>query len=226
MTGISSGGGGGYDYVETYFPGDAEEGEDLYHLTENAAFVYTGSQWIEQTVTDHSQLSGVNEGDHRSDQRVSDLAPLQSVNGRTGDVTGLFEVSNYTPEADTHDRYTDSEARQAVEHPQRAVGTSKEIVFQSNYSIDSYETKSYTYNFGQYEKYGVEVSAKLGSSITREGSLTINGTEYSGNNTKLDETVQFGDYSQDSMKIEVYSNNTSTTLTIKIRAQETYKLVK
>jgi microcystin-dependent protein len=114
MTGISSGGGGGYDYVETFFPSDAEEGEDLYHLTKDAAFVYDGAEWIEQTVTDHSQLSGVNAGDHRSDSQVSDLAPVQSVNGRTGAVTGLFEASNYTPETDTHDRYTDSEAASAA----------------------------------------------------------------------------------------------------------------
>ncbi|EMA57163.1 hypothetical protein [Halorubrum lipolyticum] len=118
MTGIASGGGGGYDYVESFFPDDAEEGESLYHLTEDAAFVYTGTEWTEQTVTEHGQLSGVSEGDHRTDQQVSDLAPVQNrytdseasnaapvqtVNGRDGDVTGLFEASNYTPEADTHD---------------------------------------------------------------------------------------------------------------------------
>lgn len=114
MTGAGSGGGGGYDYVEAFYPSDAEEGESLYHLTENAAFVYSGTEWIEQTVTDHSQLSGVNEGDHRSDSRVSALAPLQSVNGRTGDVSGLFEASDYTPEADTHTRYTDAEAESAA----------------------------------------------------------------------------------------------------------------
>ena len=114
MTGAGSGGGGGYDYVETFYPDDAQEGESLYHLTEDAAFVYTGIEWTEQTVTDHSQLSGVNEGDHRSDSRVSALAPLQSVNGRTGDVTGLFEATDYNPEADTHSRYTDAEAEAAA----------------------------------------------------------------------------------------------------------------
>ena len=97
MTGAGSGGGGGYDYVEAFYPSDAEEGESLYHLTENAAFVYSGSEWIEQTVTDHSQLSGVNEGDHRSDQRVSDLAPVQT-------------------------RYADSEARTAVDGSNVSVG--------------------------------------------------------------------------------------------------------
>ena len=120
MTGISSGGGGGYDYVMAGYPSDAEEGESLYHLTENAAFVYSGSAWVEQTVTDHSQLSGVNEGDHRNDSRVSDLAPIQSVNGRTGDVTGLFEASDYNPESDTHSRYTDGEAANAA--PVQSVG--------------------------------------------------------------------------------------------------------
>ncbi|TKX70953.1 hypothetical protein [Halorubrum sp. GN11GM_10-3_MGM] len=106
MTGISSGGGGGYDYVQASYPPDAEEGEDLYHLTEDAAFVYSGSAWIEQTVTDHSQLSGVNEGDHRSDSQVKNLAPVDTVNGRSGDVSGLLEASDYTPEADTHSRPT------------------------------------------------------------------------------------------------------------------------
>jgi len=89
MTSISSGGGGGYDYVETFYPSDAEEGESLYHLTEDAAYVYTGTEWTEQTVTDHGQLSGVSEGDHRSDGRVSDLAPVQSVDGETGNVTAI-----------------------------------------------------------------------------------------------------------------------------------------
>ncbi|QKY16400.1 hypothetical protein [Halorubrum sp. CBA1229] len=142
MTSISSGGGGGYDYVETFYPSDAEEGESLYHLDEDAAYVYTGTEWTEQTVTDHSQLSGVGEdthfthaavagsgshtdlsdvteGDHRSDGRVSDLAPLQSVNGRTGDVTGLFEATDYNPESDTHSRYTDSEAAAAAFGPKK-----------------------------------------------------------------------------------------------------------
>jgi hypothetical protein len=96
------------------YPDDAEEGESLYHITEDAAYVYTGSSWVEQTVTNHGQLAGISEGDHRSDQRVSDLSPLQSVNGRTGDVTGLFEAADYNPEADTHSRYSDSEASAAA----------------------------------------------------------------------------------------------------------------
>jgi hypothetical protein len=79
------------------YPSDAEEGESLYHVTEDAAYVYTGSSWVEQTVTNHSQLAGISEGDHRSDQRVADLAPVQS-------------------------RYTDSEARTAVDGSNVSVG--------------------------------------------------------------------------------------------------------
>ena len=167
MTSISSGGGGGYDYVETFYPSDAEEGESLYHLDEDAAYVYTGTEWTEQTVTDHSQLSGVGEdthfthaavagsgshtdlsdvteGDHRSDSRVSDLAPLQSVNGRTGDVTGLFEASDYTPETDTHSRYVDSEARTAVDGSSVSVGYADDAGTLNGQSPSYYETPANT----------------------------------------------------------------------------------
>lgn len=87
----ASGGGSGppYTYVQDGFPDGAKEGESLYHITNNAAYVFSGVDWIEQTVTNHSQLAGISEGDHRSDQRVSDLAPVQSVNGNTGDVTAV-----------------------------------------------------------------------------------------------------------------------------------------
>lgn len=102
----ASGGGSGppYTYVMDGYPSDAEEGESLYHITEDAAYVYTGSTWVEQTVTNHSQLAGISEGDHRSDQRVAELAPVESVNGRTGAVSGLLDAADYNPEADTHAR--------------------------------------------------------------------------------------------------------------------------
>ena len=119
MTGAGSGGGGGYDYVEAFYPSDADEGESLYHLTENAAYVYSGSEWIEQTVTDHSQLSGVNEGDHRSDQRVSDLAPVQT-------------------------RYADSEARTAVDGSNVSVGYADDAGSLGGQSPSNYETPSST----------------------------------------------------------------------------------
>ncbi|TKX86352.1 hypothetical protein EXE43_08855 [Halorubrum sp. SS5] len=69
------------------FPSGAEEGESLYHITEDAAYVYTGSSWVEQTVTNHGQLAGVSEGDHRSDTRVSEIAQnAVSVPNNTGSV--------------------------------------------------------------------------------------------------------------------------------------------
>lgn len=45
---------------------------------------------------------------------ASDAAPVQSVNGRDGVVSGLFESDDYDPEGDTHDRYTDEEAEAAA----------------------------------------------------------------------------------------------------------------
>ena len=119
MTGAGSGGGGGYDYVEASYPSGADEGESLYHLTENAAFVYSGTEWIEQTVTDHSQLSGVNEGDHRSDQRVSDLAPVQT-------------------------RYADSEARTAVDGSNVSVGYADDAGELGGSPPSAYETPAET----------------------------------------------------------------------------------
>ena len=69
MVGISGGGGGdggGYNYVQDAEPADPDEGEEWYDSWNNAAFVYDGTVWIEQTVADHSQLTGVNQDDHHS----------------------------------------------------------------------------------------------------------------------------------------------------------------
>lgn len=67
MVGISGGGGGGgYDYVQNGTPSGAEEGEEWYDTGGNAAYVYDGANWIEQTVTDHGQLSGVSASDHHT----------------------------------------------------------------------------------------------------------------------------------------------------------------
>lgn len=62
----SSGGGGGYDYVQPGEPTDAVEGEEWYDTDADAAFVYTGTAWVEQTVTDHGQLSGVSPANHHA----------------------------------------------------------------------------------------------------------------------------------------------------------------
>jgi hypothetical protein len=88
----ASGGGSGppYTYVMDGFPEGAEEGESLYHITEDAAYVYTGSTWVEQTVTNHSQLAGVSAGDHHdryTDAEAESAAPVDSVNGQIGAVS-------------------------------------------------------------------------------------------------------------------------------------------
>lgn len=79
-----------YTYVKDGYPADAKEGESLYHISEDAAYVYTGASWVEQTVTSHSQLSGVGESDHHNrytDSEAASSAPVQSVNGQTGYVS-------------------------------------------------------------------------------------------------------------------------------------------
>ncbi|WP_232703154.1 hypothetical protein [Halobacterium wangiae] len=67
-----SGGSGfqGYDYVQTDQPANPEEGQTWYDVDGDAAFVYDGAAWLEMTVTDHGQLSGVTAGAHRSDANI------------------------------------------------------------------------------------------------------------------------------------------------------------
>jgi hypothetical protein len=76
-------GGGGYDYVQDAEPGDAVEGEEWYDTGDNAAFVYDGAGWIEETVTDHGQLSGVSPDDHHTQTTSSDIdhSQVQNVQG-------------------------------------------------------------------------------------------------------------------------------------------------
>ena len=82
MVGISGGGGGGggggYNYVQDAEPGDPSEGEEWYDTGADAAFVYDGSAWIEQTVVDHGQLSGIGSGDHHSRYTDSEAAVVAS----------------------------------------------------------------------------------------------------------------------------------------------------
>jgi len=81
MVGISGGGGGdggGYNYVQDAQPADPSEGEEWYDIGANAAFVYDGSAWIEQTVVDHGQLSGIGSGDHHSRYTDSEAADAAS----------------------------------------------------------------------------------------------------------------------------------------------------
>jgi uncharacterized protein (DUF427 family) len=64
----------GFTYVSDTVPGGAQEGETWYHLDpvegEPRAQVYDGAEWHRMAVEDHSELSGVSVGQHRSDQNV------------------------------------------------------------------------------------------------------------------------------------------------------------
>jgi len=71
MARYSSGsGGGGFDYVQSGTPSAAEEGEEWYATGEGTyskgAYVFDGQYWIEQTVVEHGQLSGVQSDQHHS----------------------------------------------------------------------------------------------------------------------------------------------------------------
>jgi len=57
-------GGGGYDYVQSGQPADPLEGESWYDKDANEAYVYDGASWLELSVGDHGELSGVQPGQH------------------------------------------------------------------------------------------------------------------------------------------------------------------
>ena len=60
----------GYDYVQTDPPANPSEGQTWYDVDADGAFVYDGAGWVEMTVTDHGQLSGIQAGQHRSDSNI------------------------------------------------------------------------------------------------------------------------------------------------------------
>lgn len=56
----------GFDYVQGSYPSGATEGDELYHTGDDAAYVYDGSTWIDQTVASHDELGGISATDHLS----------------------------------------------------------------------------------------------------------------------------------------------------------------
>ncbi|MFB6087857.1 MAG: hypothetical protein ABEJ85_04990, partial [Haloarculaceae archaeon] len=84
----------GYDYVQTAQPGDPKEGETWYDVDGDAAFVYDGASWVQMTVTDHAQLSGVTAGAHRTDSNI-----VSTVDGQVDadTVDGYHASSLQTP---------------------------------------------------------------------------------------------------------------------------------
>ncbi|QGX95005.1 hypothetical protein EI982_09480 [Haloplanus rallus] len=61
-----------YNYVQAGTPPNGvEEGETWYETDENTSWVYDGTDWVELSVTDHAQLTGVGASDHHSPVSVS-----------------------------------------------------------------------------------------------------------------------------------------------------------
>jgi len=84
------GGGGGYDYVQDAEPADAETGETWFDTGANSGHVYDGATWLEQTVTNHSQLSGVGAGTHHT--------PGVATYNQTSEPTGNSGESWFNPD--------------------------------------------------------------------------------------------------------------------------------
>lgn len=95
-----SGGGSAYTYVQDAEPSGAEEGESWYDTGANAAYVYDGASWIEQTVVDHGELSGVGSNDHHAPptgtvETISSGSPAVATHpkvGGDGDTTTAARV--------------------------------------------------------------------------------------------------------------------------------------
>ncbi|GAB7012039.1 hypothetical protein [Halolamina salina] len=90
-------GGGGFDYVQDPQPQDPQEGEEWYDTGSDSAFVYDGSAWVEQTITDHSKLSGISSSDHHSRYTDAEAAAAAPVAG----IRGGFDSTNVSGDGDT-----------------------------------------------------------------------------------------------------------------------------
>lgn len=101
MTGIVGGGGGSaFTYVQAGAPNGAEEGESWYDTDADQAYVYDGAAWIETTVTDHGQLSGVTSSDHHT---------RPSAGSGLAENAGSFDVSGVTAAMLSFDPATQTE---------------------------------------------------------------------------------------------------------------------
>ena len=89
-----SGGSSAYTYVQDEYPGDAKEGESLYHAGEDRAYVYTGTSWIEQTVAAHSDLSGIGPDNHHT--RYTDSEAGSAAKSKLEDVSVISGTSTDT----------------------------------------------------------------------------------------------------------------------------------
>jgi len=152
-----------------------------------------------------------------TDFKASDAAPIQTVNGETGDVTvegfsgshndlsnvdpadhhEVFEPSDYNPEADTHDRYTDSEARTAVD------GATIDITGEASSTqsdLDSHTSDSNPHsgsaseswvssNFNDYADSEAVSAVESESSLGFSGSITVDGDISDGTTTIWDSSA-------------------------------------
>lgn|GEM_PF-3039967 len=117
----------GYDYVQTAQPADPKEGQTWYDLDADSARVFDGAAWVEMTVTDHGQLSGVVSDAHHarySDSEAKVVADTEIAShvdvsdahhSKTASAAELSDVSADIVVDAHHARYTDSEAIQATD---------------------------------------------------------------------------------------------------------------
>lgn len=92
-------GGGGFDYVQDPSPQDPSEGEEWYDTGSDSAFVYTGSAWVEQTITSHDKLSGVTSDQHHT---------RPTGTGSAGTTSGFFGFGSATVSPGGYGTYSET----------------------------------------------------------------------------------------------------------------------
>jgi hypothetical protein len=70
-----------YTYVSDTSPTADEEGETWYDPTTSNSYAWDGGTWVDLTVVDHSQLSGIGSSDHHSPVSTTDPLTVDAEQG-------------------------------------------------------------------------------------------------------------------------------------------------
>jgi len=180
-----------FTFVNVEEPAEPEEGDTWYNPDTDEAAVWDSNAWQQMNVTQHGSLSGVTEGQHRTDQRVADLAPVQSVEGNTGDVTGLAtdsDLSNHAGDAAAHHSRPAGTDQSAPEPMQRIIdigqgGGSQSVtsVFRPAFDVELRLLDDQS--DGSFTEYSFTITFEDGRSRSR----TLGGSDL------VDETVRLGE---------------------------------
>jgi hypothetical protein len=159
--------GGGYDYVQPDQPAEAAEGESWYDSDANEAFVYDGANWLELTVLDHGELSGVSASDHHT--RYSDSEARTAVDGSDVSITGDADTVDNQHAADLATSASDqgelSESRSVEKWYQNTTGGPLMVTITLN-DPDTWKAKYHVNSSQNFRGVAVVKSGSTPKSVT------------------------------------------------------------